>query len=302
MKKVKVFLGLLVCAFMVVPFMGVKAETTVSDYDTFKAALDEGETYITLGANINVEAPIEVKRDVTIDGAGKYSLTAGYTKETFPGQSNLTVITSTTTGTLTLKNVTVENSPKYGVQAHNGGHVVLDGVTIKNSGFGAVNINGGTVTIKSLVMDNNSYGIEFGIGNNVTGVPTLIMDGSFETKNQTGVPIHVDTDQVTADKTIAVENTENTTQTIDLDGLNLVVKDASGVEVYRSDDLLENTTVEVSNPEVEEPTTPDTPKEDESEEVKDEVENPKTSDGIMIVFGSLVASVVVAIVAKKKLA
>lgn len=297
MKKLKVFLGLFVCAFMVVPFMGVKAETTVSDYETFKKALDEGETYITLGANINVEAPVEVNRDVTVDGAGQYSLIAAYEG----GAGNKTIITSTTSGTLVLKDITLENSPKYGTQAHNGGHVVLDGVTIKNSGFGAVSINGGTVTIKNLVMDSNAYGIEFGIGSNVTGVPTLIMDGSFETKNQTGVSIHIDTDQVTADKTIAVENTESTVQTIDLDGLNLVVKDASGAEVYRSDELLENTTVEVSNPEVEEPTTPETPK-DPEEEVKDEVENPKTSDGIMIIVSALAASAVVAIIAKKKLA
>lgn len=42
MKKLKIFLGLFVCAFMVVPFMGVNAETTVNTYDELVAALKNG--------------------------------------------------------------------------------------------------------------------------------------------------------------------------------------------------------------------------------------------------------------------
>ena len=38
------------------------------------------------------------------------------------------------------------------------------------------------------------------------------------------------------------------------------------------------------------------------EDVKDEVENPKTSDGIMITFATLALSVVVVFIARKKLA
>ena len=54
-------------------------------------------------------------------------------------------------------------------------------------------------------------------------------------------------------------------------------------------------------PAVEEPTTPEEPK-DENNDVKDEVENPKTSDGIMITVAALAVSATVAIVARKKLA
>ena len=43
MKNLKVFLGLLVCAFMVVPFMGVKASNDITNYD-MKAYIQEDGT------------------------------------------------------------------------------------------------------------------------------------------------------------------------------------------------------------------------------------------------------------------
>ena len=43
-------------------------------------------------------------------------------------------------------------------------------------------------------------------------------------------------------------------------------------------------------------------KEDKKDEVKDEVENPKTSDGIILVFGALAVSATLVFIAKKKLA
>ena len=46
-------------------------------------------------------------------------------------------------------------------------------------------------------------------------------------------------------------------------------------------------------------TTPETPKDDT--EVKDEVENPKTSDGIMIAFGLLAVSIVTGFIAKEEI-
>ena len=299
MRKLKVFLGLFVCAFMVLPFTGAKASNDIANYEELKAALTNGGVY-NLTDDITIDEPLTSRKDVTIFGNDHVIKPIDNANAIWPGP-NKTLITSELTGTITLNGVVLENSPKYGVQAYNGGHVVLNGVVIRNSGFGAVSINGGTVTIQSLVMENNAYGIEFGIGSNVTGVPTLVMDGSIEAKDQVD-PIHVDTDQITKDKTIAIENTEDTLQTIDLDGVNLVVKDASGNELYRSDELVVGTTVEVSNPEVEQPTTPENPEEEKPEEVKDEVENPKTSDGIMIAFGVLAISVVAIIIAKKKLA
>ena len=60
-------------------------------------------------------------------------------------------------------------------------------------------------------------------------------------------------------------------------------------------------------PATEDPTTPEEPENNPEEtkpeeNVKDEVENPKTSDGIMIAFGLLAVSIVTVVIAKKKLA
>ena len=299
MKKLKVFLGLFVCAFMLVPFMGVNAETTVNTYDELVAALKNGGE-IVLGQSIDVTGPLSTDKDVTLKGNGN-TLNAVYTGTS----GNQTIITSTA-GTLTLQNISLTNSPKYGVQAYNGGNVVLDGVTISNhtDKFGAVNINGGTVTIKDLTMTDNLYGIEFAAGLNVTGTPALIMDGVIK-GNQKDV-LYVDIDQITADKTILVKNTENSTQKISLKDNTIVLMEGDKV-LATSNELATGTTVDVDGEKLQaeepakEPTTPEEPK-DENNDVKDEVENPKTSDGIMIAVSALAASAVVAIIAKKKLA
>ena len=299
MKKLKVFLGLFVCAFMVIPFMGVIAETTVNTYDDLVAALKNGGE-IVLGQSIDVTGPLSTDKDVTLKGNGN-TLNAVYTGTS----GNQTIITSTA-GTLTLQNISLTNSPKYGVQAYNGGNVVLDGVTISNhtDKFGAVNINGGTVTIKDLTMTDNLYGIEFAAGLNVTGTSALIMDGVIK-GNQKDV-LYVDIDQITADKTISVENTENSTQKISLKDNTIVLMEGDKV-LATSNELATGTTVDVDGEKLQaeepakEPTTPEEPK-DENNDVKDEVENPKTSDGIMITVAALALSSVIVFVARKKLA
>ena len=299
MKKLKIFLGLFVCAFMVVPFMGVNAETTVNTYDELVAALKNGGE-IVLGQSIDVTGPLSTDKDVTLNGNGN-TLKAVYTGTS----GNQTIITSTA-GTLTLQYVSFTNSPKYGVQAYNGGNVVLDCVTISNhtDKFGAVNINGGTVTIKDLTMTDNLYGIEFAAGLNVTGTSALIMDGVIK-GNQKDV-LYVDVDQITADKTISVENTENSTQKSSLKDNTIVLMEGDKL-LATSNELATGTTVDVDGEKLQaeepakEPTAPEEPK-DENNDVKDEVENPKTSDGIMITVAALAVSAVIAVIAKKKLA
>ena len=298
MKKIlQPILGLFVCAFMLVPFAGVKATNEISDYEGLKAAFENGGEY-TLTEDIVINEPLTSGKDVTIYGNDHVIKPIDDANTVWPGP-NKTLVTSELTGTITLNGVFLEGSPKYGVQAYNGGHVVLNGVVIRNSGFGAVSINGGTVTINHLVMENNTYGIEFGIGSGVTGVPTLVMDGVLEGKDQVD-PITVDTTQITADKTITVENTLGTSQTIDLVDNKVTIKNTDGTVAFESNELLDGTEVTVNNeqPASEEPSVND----DKKDEVKDEEENPKTSDGIVLVIGALTVSILVALVAKKKLA
>ena len=298
-RQMKVFLGIFTFCLCALPFMNVNAATTVNNEGDLTAALNGTETEIILGADITTTSPIQVSKDVTIDGAGQYSIIAGYTGT----DGNKTIIASTTSGTLTLKDITLKNSPKYGTQAHNGGHVVLDGVTIENSGYGAALANGGTITVKSLTLKNNAYGIEFGVGDEVTGTPALVMDGSIDfTEQTTGDKIYADTTQVTD---IIVKNTTNATQKLSYENGKVVLTDENGSVVATSNDLPAEVTVDVDNEEVttpEEPTTPDTTTPEDTTNNAEEVTNPKTADSILLITLALLVSGGAAVFAGRKIA
>ncbi len=298
-KFLKTVCSLFVCAFLVVPFANVSAEDVkeVGTYEELVAALNEGGI-VTLKNDIEVTAPIITNKDITLNGAG-FELKATYTGTS----GNQTIITSGS-GTLTLKNIKLIDSPKYGVQSYNGGNVVLDDVTINNNSekYGAVLINGGTVTVKSLTMANNSYGIEFAVGVNVTGTPALIMDG--EIKGNQKDPIYVDVDQV---KELNVTNTETSKQKISLKDNTIVLTD--GEKVVATSNILPNgTVVDVDGTKMEavEPTVtpenPDTDKDNNQTTTKDEIKNPNTSDNILFIIGTLAVSVLGIIISKKQLA
>ena len=88
----------------------------------------------------------------------------------------------------------------------------------------------------------------------------------------------------------------------ELNGIcDVTVTNADGSVAFESNELLDGTKVTVNNeqPASEEPSVNDDKKD---EDVKDEEENPKTSDGIVLVIGALTVSILVALVAKKKLA
>lgn len=293
-KNLQVFLGVLLCSILFLP-LGVNAlePTEVGNYVDLKAALGRGES-VKLTDDIEVEEPIVLSQTLTIDGDG-HALKAIY-----EGGSGNKSILFTNNGTLTLQNLSLLNSPKYGVQAYQGGNVVLDGVTISNNTdkFGAVLINGGTVTIKSLTMTNNLYGIEFATGVDVTGNSVLVMDG--EIKGDQKDPLYIDVNQV---KKLKVTNTESSKQKINLKDNVLVLTEGDKV-IANSNVLPTGTAVEVDGvkDEAKEPeTTPETPETPETDK-KDEVENPKTADGIMFMFAGLIISASLVIVAKKKLA
>lgn len=292
----KMFFGVFLFGMLLIPFTSVSAATEVNSYEDLTAALATDETVIEIGSDFDITAPIEIKKDLTINGHGN-TLTATYSKS----GGNDTILSSSTSGVLVLNDLVLSDSPKYGVQAHNGGTVVLNGVTIRNSGFGAALANGGTLVIQDLLLDNNAYGIELGIGDEVTGIPTIIMDGTLSIVNQDGkTPIHVDTTQITADKTITVENTIDTVQTIDLEGNTLVIKDANGDIVYTSDELLEGTEVTVNTEEPLEPTTP-TEEPEVTEPTEDVTENPETSDSILLILGVCGLSAAAMFTLKRKL-
>lgn len=294
-KSMKMFFGVFLFGMLLIPFTSVSAATEVNSYEDLTAALATDETVIDIGSSFEITDPIEIKKDLTINGHGN-TLTATYPKT----GGNNTILSSSTSGVLVLNDLTLANSPKYGVQAHNGGTVVLNGVTIRDSGFGAALANGGTLVIRDLKLEGNAYSIELGIGDEVTGIPTIIMDGTLSISDQEGEDIHIDTTQITADKTITVENTIDTVQTIDLEGNILVIKDTNGDIVYTSDELLEGTEVTVNTEEPLEPTTP-TEEPEVTEPTEDVTENPETSDSILLILGVCGLSAAAMFTLKRKL-
>ncbi len=290
-KGLKYVLGVVLFCVMCIPFTGANAATGVANEAELTAALEAGGE-IELTSSITVTTPLIVSKDVTIKGNGNT-----ITSTIAAGGGNRTIISALNSATLTLENIILKDSPKYGVQAYDGGKVVLDGVTIQNCNFGAVLINGGTVTVKDVTLEGNKAGIEFGKGLNVTGEPALVMDGTIDTTKQTDA-LYIDNDQV--DKFV-VENTATTVNKAVLVGDVVAINDADGKQIAASNTLNEGTTVEVDGTEhvaapipTDEPTT-DTPK-------KEEIKNPETADGIMIYIALAICGFGALIVGSRKLA
>lgn len=137
------------------------------------------------------------------------------------------LITAIAGGKVTLQNLTLSNAPKYGIQAYDGGTVVLDGVTINNCGFGGVLINGGTVTVKNLSLGFNgasaNNGIEMDKGSAVSITPTLIMQGKLSTNQNTNI--------VRILSSAKVKNASSTSNKIFVSANKIVLTDSNNIIV-----------------------------------------------------------------------
>lgn len=303
MKKLKVFLGLFVCAFMVVPFMGVHAEDVVevSNAEELYAALD-GEnaasvSSVKLTADIETTHKINVTTDKVIDGNGHKITYVGTFKD---GKNDNTVWGSNAEYPY--------NGGVYVIQAYDA-NVTIKNITLTGGNVG-LGINGANVTLEGNinVSGNGFGGIELTKGASPTlSVPSLKMNNVslVNTSESKTVPT-LYTDSLTSEEVESMN--------IEYNGVKAAVsydKEAgkpAQVQLFLNEDNLPEgekyTELDASDYRPEETTTPETPAEEEKpeEEVKDEVENPKTSDGIMIAVSALAASAVIAIIARKKLA
>lgn len=223
--KLVLFAILLLAVLLIVPNISNAAEgdRTVYDETGLYNAIKEQVATITLGNDITLsEHALEVYHDLTIIGNGNAIIgTSTIVGESSP--SNKTLITAMAGSNITLENVILEDSPKYGVQAYNGGTVVLDGVTINNCAFGGVLINGGIVTVKDLSLGfngtNTNNGIEMDKGSVVTSEPTLIMQGTLSTTQSENV--------VRVLSEANVSNAMGTTNKIFVSGNSVVLTDAN---------------------------------------------------------------------------
>lgn len=248
----KLFSMIFAIALASVAMSNVKADTVtcnnVKTEEELRNALSNEENgncdVIVLGSDISLTNNIGIAKTVTIKGEGHKIYVADGNKDTFSSnQADRSLITATSGGKVTLENLTLEGAPKYGVQAFDGGEVTLDGVKIENCGFGGVLVNGGTVTVKDLTLGHNgaedaNNGIEISKGSSVSeeNNPKLVMDGTLESSEPTGV-VNVATNDAKLTE-FTVENTENAENKLYVASNGVVVANQSGVVVYEGNGQL----------------------------------------------------------------
>lgn len=238
--KISMLLMLLLIALMLNPNFS-NAATDINSEEALRDAITNAteDEVIELSADISLKKPIEINnnKDITINGNG-HTITKdaeGWSRE----GENGTLITAGGKGSvITLKNLKLTDADKYGVQAYNGGQVVLDNVTISNCAYGAVLVNAGTVEVKDLTLNRNggekNNGIEIAKGKSVnTGdnMPTLLMNGtlnSTETENVVYIAIN---DNLS---TFEVQNSDSTTNKIFAYNNKVVITDENNVVLYES--------------------------------------------------------------------
>ena len=97
---------------------------TATDEETLNNAIQSAESGATIKIqnNITVTRPITVTKELTIDGNG-YTI-SGSTEWTSTSGNQTMFTASSSNAKLTLKDIDLNNGPKYGVQAYEGAKVI----------------------------------------------------------------------------------------------------------------------------------------------------------------------------------
>lgn len=305
----KILTMVITLALVLVPFINVRAEELPdpvevgSEEKLIEELANESTTSIKLTADIKLTKPLYAYREVVIDGDG-FTLDGANIVAGAEDGGNKSIITAQPGGELSLINIKLVNAPKYGVQAYNGGAVLLNGVTIEECKYGAVLINGGIVVVQDLTMiKNGSFdngktgnGIEIGKGANVTEDPYLVMDGTFTVQEQETVLWIAENDNLVNDENakIMFGHTEDSEYTLSIEENALVAKNADGEVVAASNAILDEIT---SDEIVDEPTTPDV----ELTPDQDPINPPATNDNVLLFAGLAVIALGLGTVTYRKL-
>ena len=233
--KLILFSVLIIGALLIVPNISNAANTTANSEETLISAItsaSKGDT-ITLQNNITVTKPIVITGEITIDGNG---YTVSGSSDWTSTSGNQTMFTAQSTGSkLTLKDINLNNGPKYGVQAYDGGIVILNNVSITGFRYGGVLVNGGSLEIIDLHLGTNGTGANNGIevdkGSAVTQNPSLTMNGTLTSDEGENV-IRIPEDSKVTDFTVT--NTENTTNKIAVAGNVIAVTDKNDNILFES--------------------------------------------------------------------
>lgn len=299
MKKLKLFLGLFISAFMVVPFMEVNAAEPVevkTEEELYNYLEGSEVTEVKLMNDIETTHKINVTSDKIIDGNG-YKIT--YVGTFSDGSHDKTewgsdaeapydggvYVIQAYNANVTVKNITLTGG-NVGLSA-NGANLTLEGtIDVSGNGFGGIELTKGaapTLAVPSLTINNATI-----VNTTETDkLPTLWTDNlSSEEVESMNIEYNGVKVAVTCDK----EDGKPLQVQLFLDENNLPTGD-NYVELDAADFRPEEVTPE-------EPVETEDPK----DENKDEEVNPKTADGIILTVSALSISAIVAVIAKKKLA
>ena len=236
--KFMLFFALIMLALLCVPCISNAAETeTATDESTLISAIqnvDDGGT-VEIQNNITVTGPIVIQKKLTIDGNG-YTI-SGSTDWTSTSGNQTMFTAQFSAGQLTLKDIDLNNGPKYGVQSYDGATVILNDVSITGFRYGGVLANGGTVEVIDLHLGfngtNANNGIEIDKGASATNNPTLVMSGSLTSESSENVVRVADNGYLTD---FTITNTEDTENKVVISGDKVVLTDSN-------DNVISETTV-----------------------------------------------------------
>lgn len=199
---------------------------TATDEETLNNAIQSADIGATIEIqnNITVTKPITVTKQLTIDGNG-YTI-AGSTEWTSTSGNQTMFTASSTNAKLTLKDIDLNNGPKYGVQSYDGATVILNNVSITGFRYGGVLVNGGKVEVIDLHLGYNGTGANNGIeidqGKAVTNTPELVMNGNLTSDSKENVVRPAENGNLTD---FTITNTENTNDKVVIAGGKVVVTD-----------------------------------------------------------------------------
>ena len=252
-KKIKIMLilTLTMLALFCIPYISNAATTeNATDEESLNTAIqnvDDGGT-VEIQNNITVTKPIVVQKKLTIDGNG-YTI-SGSTDWTSTSGNQTMFTAQFAAGNLTLKDINLNNGPKYGIQSYDGATVILNNVSITGFRYGGVLANGGNVEIIDLHLGYNgtdaNNGIEIDKGASATNNPTLTMNGTLTSDYTENVVRPAENGYLTE---FTVTNTENTTNKVVIAGDKVVLTDENN-NVISESSIPDSATANTDNPKV----------------------------------------------------
>lgn len=241
-KLVIIFIMFLSLLF-IIPNISNAATLTANDEESLNSVIssaNSGDT-ISIQNNITVTKPIVIQKELIIDGNG-YTISGS--SEWTSTSGNQTMFTAQLAeGKLTLRNINLNNGPKYGVQAYDGATVILDNVSITGFRYGGVLVNGGNVEVRDLHLGYNgtdaNNGIEIDKGAAATNNPTLTMNGTLTSESNENIVRPASNGNLTE---FTINNTDNTTNKVVIAGDKVVLTDENN-NVISESGLPESVTV-----------------------------------------------------------